>query len=382
MNDEQKRIYQDALKDVVGEILGQLTAAIGKIAKIAKRKFALSDDAKGAIGELITARGVAAIADRNAPLDAAVWTQAFIAQIVPLIKDHAKLTAQHQEALSKVVEEGTGRLFDVVRLVRQQSLIVPTDAKAEINKLLSLWETNWNMPDQYAFEAAQEMPGLHPTLALIKAHSYIRRLRGQNEKEQIKLAKARALSKKLHDEPITNAGTRTLVDFAKRWLLSLLNATPFNNFTWIEVNHEGLQIYTPLAAVSQRTIRYPQLVDGQVVLSVNPPVYLDQILGLLKQFRRNVMTPWGEIIVYEPGSGRNIARAIALWPDQKIKEMREALETLSILENPYRRHKRLPRLRDLLIYYETFGDDGWDQLAELDDHDADPDSGNGNLIVA
>jgi len=225
-------------------------------------------------------------------------------------------------------------------------------------------ETNWAMPEEYAFKKAQDIAQLSPIEALREAKQYIESLREQNRTAQSKIDAAVKRKQELAEHPITNAGPRGLKGFIQRWALSLLNATPFTNFNWIEVNQDGLQIYTPLATVSQRTITYKQIEGGAVVFSVDPPAYLDQILGFLRQFRRTVTVPWGELVVYEPGSGRTIARAIAMWPYDKQKEMTDALRYLALLNQPYQGYKRLPRLRDLLIYYDIHDDE---DLADLND---------------
>lgn len=152
--------------------------------------------------------------------------------------------------------------------------------------------------------------------------------------------------------PLTNAGSRGLQGLFQRWLLTTLNATPTSGLNWMEVTKDGLQIYQPLATVSQRAIKHKQVRDGQVVLSVNPPAYFDSFLGILRQFRRDVDTPWGEIVIYEGGSGRVIASAIALAPGKKLKQIRNALELLHLAENEAEGFRRIPQLQDLLIYVD------------------------------
>ncbi len=249
-----------------------------------------------------------------------------------------------------------------------QNLSADPDRRA-LDKIRALLEqraeTNWAMPDEYAFKKAHDIARLSPLEALREAKQYIEGLREQNRTAQSKIDAAQKRKQELAEHPITNAGPRGLKGFIQRWALSLLNATPFTNFNWIEVNQDGLQIYTPLATVSQRTITYKQIEGGAIVFSVNPPAYLDQILGFLRQFRRTVPVPWGELVVYEPGSGRNIARAIAMWPYDKQKEMTDALKHLALLNQPYQGYKRLPRLRDLLIYYDVHDDENLEDLNDL-----------------
>ncbi|MEZ4728912.1 MAG: hypothetical protein R3E79_17405 [Caldilineaceae bacterium] len=233
-------------------------------------------------------------------------------------------------------------------------------------------ETNWAMPDEYAIRVAQDIAQRAPLDALQAAKRYIDDLRQQNAGVQARVVAAEKRRQELAEHPITNAGPRGLKGFLQRWALSLLNATPFSNFNWIEVNQNGLQIYTPLAPVSQRTVTYEQIRSGAIVLSVDPPVYLDQLLGFLGQFRRNIPVPWGELVVYEPGSGRYIARAIAMWPREKLKEMMDALAQIQIAQQPYQGYKRLPRLRDLLIYYDVHDDENLDDLQDLLSDEAPP----------
>lgn len=152
--------------------------------------------------------------------------------------------------------------------------------------------------------------------------------------------------------PITNAGSRGWRGVVQRWLLTTMNATPTSGLNWMEVTKDGLQIYQPLATVSQRTVKHKDVRDRQVVLSIDPPAYFDSFLGILRQFRRNVETPWGEIVIYEGGSGRVIARAIALAPGQKLKQIRTALELLHLAENESEGFLPLPHLYDLFIYVD------------------------------
>jgi len=150
--------------------------------------------------------------------------------------------------------------------------------------------------------------------------------------------------------PITNAGSRGIRGLLIRGLLATLNASPTSGLNWMEVTKDGLQIYQPLATVSQRTIKYPQLAQNQLVISVNPPAYFDAPLGYLKQFFADITTPWGEIVVYEGGGARIVASAVAIWPAAKIKEMRAALELLHLAANEHEGFRRLPRLRDMFLY--------------------------------
>ncbi len=170
------------------------------------------------------------------------------------------------------------------------------------------------------------------------------------EDEKFRLAKER--KEDLKKNPISNVGSRGVWGYIRRQILAAINGTPFSSLNILEVDDTGLQVYLPFAPVSQRTIKYKDLQDKRVLLSVNPPAYLDSVLGYLRQFRKNVPIPIGEIVVYEPGSGKSIASAVAQRPDLKAKEIVAALEQLHRVENPYEKHKRLPRVIDLLIYYD------------------------------
>lgn len=228
------------------------------------------------------------------------------------------------------------------------------EALAKIRQLLNEHEpdTNWEMPAEYAFKCAHEIPSLQPAAAIKRAEEFIKELKEHNVKKQKELVEARKRKEELQQNPITNAGARGIYGFIQRWFLAWLNATPMSNFNWMEVNQEGLNLYQPFATVSLRTIKHKDVKNNEVTLSVDPPAYLDGILAVIKQFRKETDTPWGEIVIFERGGGKVVARAVARWPSQKIKEMKKALQQLHIVENPFEDHKRLPRLRDLLIYYD------------------------------
>ena len=113
----------------------------------------------------------------------------------------------------------------------------------------------------------------------------------------------------------------------------------------------------PFATISKRVVRWRELKSNELTLSVNPPAYLDWLLGFLRQFFKNIVTPWGELVLYERGSGRDIARAVAFWPDTKIKEIRAALEKLSLADDKDANRQIEPRKVDLLTYYDV---DTWE----------------------
>ncbi|MCB0064610.1 MAG: hypothetical protein KDE19_20950 [Caldilineaceae bacterium] len=218
--------------------------------------------------------------------------------------------------------------------------------------------TDWNMPEEFAHRCANELPNLPPIQALQRATEFIEEVRQHNQAEEQKFQAAENYKVELQANPITNAGRRGWQGYLRRQLLAFLNGT-LNSLDRLEVTEQGLQLYQPFATVSQRTITYRDLRERRVVLSVNPPAYLDELLGTLRQFREKVIVPWGEIVVYEPGSGRNIATAIAFRPDEKVAEIRVALAQLHRAENQYENYKRIPRLVDLLIYYDI---ERWGQI--------------------
>ncbi len=361
---EDSAIFADAIADTVIDIVAAVKRLVDGYGR-KNKSIKWSDDDVKAWSNLVGANGTLYLTTRQDEIDVQAFTDDAVKAALDSIKNGQKLTPEQRNELSKTVFSGVEDLQRRIARVREQTKISADDAQKFIAEALSKTDTNWAMPDEYAFEAAQEIDeSLHPTLALIKASTYIQRLRRRNDQQKERVKKARTLREKLKEEPITNAGPRGIRGVVRRWLLSSLNGTPFNNLNWIEVNHEGLQIYTPLSSVSQRTVKQAQLANNAVVLSVDPPAYLDWLIGFLRQFRRNIQTPIGQIIVYEPGSGRNLAEAVALWPDAKIKEMRNALEQLHLLENPYQRYARLPRMRDILIYYDFAGTD-FEELENL-----------------
>ena len=276
-------------------------------------------------------------------------------------------------------------------------------------------ETNWAMPDSYAIECAQQVASLPPLEAWTKAKAFIAKLTEGNKKSTQKYEASKTFREGLKIAPIVNASLSedlpTLIIAPFSWLLRILvpgfirrsiryfiinpiawffrllfsplfwffrlgpiaflitlifraidyfwrttlaslNWTPSSRLNLFTVDVEGLKVYQPFATVSTRTIKLKQLREASVVMSVDPPSYLDGILGLIKQFVKTIPVPLGEIVLYEPGSGKEIARAVAIFPDAKIREMRNALEQLYLAETPYEGQKRLPRLGDLLIYYD------------------------------
>jgi hypothetical protein len=212
-------------------------------------------------------------------------------------------------------------------------------------------ETNWGMPDDIAITLAQELADVPPDQVLERAKGILKGLKETNLKEKEKRAKARERVAELKERPLTNLGQPGLIGYLKRSIVASINATPLIALNFMEVNDKGLQVYTPLAPISQRTFKWRDLTANRIVLSVNPPAYFDWLFGLLRQLRINLSTPWGGITVYEPGSGRTLAEAVALWPDRRIAEFRLALQQVHLVENPFEGYRRLPRLVDLLGYH-------------------------------
>lgn len=227
----------------------------------------------------------------------------------------------------------------------------------EIRRLLSHpIGTNWTMPDEYLM-FAQDIAHLPPAQARARVQEYIDKIRAQNAKQRERFETAVKFRAEIVDNPLTNAGKRGVIGYFWRQILSTLNGTPLTSLNLFELTTDGLQIFQPFLTISKRTVRWRELKNNELTLSVNPPAYFDWLLGFLRQFFRNIVTPWGEIVLYERGSGRDIARAVALWPDSKIRQFRWALEQLSFAENQYEGRKREPRKVDLLTYYEV---EEWD----------------------
>jgi hypothetical protein len=231
-------------------------------------------------------------------------------------------------------------------------------------------DTNWNMPDPYAIGYAQEIAKLPPDEAMARALAVIRELEDKNRKEDQRREEARRRRDYILAHPITNASMFGLIPWLRRFgllgrilsgflslswrsFLATLVGNPTVGLNVLEVDRGGLQIYQPFATVSQRTIKFKDIDSREITISPDPADYFDLILGQLRQFMKEVPIPWGSIIIYERGSGRNIATAVAVRPDKKVKQIREALQALHLLEFPYADHKRLPRLIDLFIYYDV-----------------------------
>lgn len=238
--------------------------------------------------------------------------------------------------------------------------------------------TTWGMPEEYAFKYAHELVNAAPAEALEKAKQFINELREHNAKEDEKFKQAKARKEELKKKPISNVGSRGIWGYIRRQILAAINGTPFSSLNILEVDDSGLQVYLPFAPVSQRTIKFKDIKERKVLLSVNPPAYLDSMLGYVKQFRKNVAIPIGEIVVYEPGSGKTIASAVAQRPDLKAKEIEDALQQLHRVENPYEKHKRLPRVVDLLIYYDL---NHWEMLEHTTPAPEHPDNLDEEIVV-
>jgi hypothetical protein len=233
--------------------------------------------------------------------------------------------------------------------------LTPDDRRAleEIRRLITHpIGPNWAMPSEYLI-FAQDIAHYPPAEALQKVQEYIGKVRENNLKQRGKYEDSVKYKAELNANPITNAGRRGVIGYFWRQFLATLNATPLTSLNLFELNGEGLQIFQPFATISKRTVRWRELKSNELTLSVNPPAYFDWLLGFLRQFFRNIVTPWGELVLYERGSGRDIARAVALWPDAKIREIRTALEKLSLGEDPNANRKIEPRKVDLLTYYDV-----------------------------
>lgn len=222
----------------------------------------------------------------------------------------------------------------------------------QIRRIQQQPPTNWPLPDEYAIRIAQPLAKLPPDQAIAKAKEELAKLQKHNDVLVAKLEEAQKFVEGLKNNPITNLGRHGLRGLFLRWLMSMVNGTPFS-LNWIEVTDKGLELYNPFSPTSMRTITFPQIQSGEIALAVDPPAYFDWILGLIQQFRKKTTTPWGEITVYERGSGKVIANAIAIWPSQKIDQMKAALAQIHRVRNPYEGHKQLPRLVDLLMYYDA-----------------------------
>lgn len=227
------------------------------------------------------------------------------------------------------------------------------DALREIQDILdNTRPTNWELPQELA-SVAFELTYLSPSEALARARHHIKEIQAHNEAQDELFEIAKNVRESLKEDSITNAGGRGLGGFLLRQVLAALNGTPFRALRWFELDESGLHMHQPFDTVSVRTFSYDDITEGKVVLSVNPPSYLDWLIGFTKQFWENVPIPIGEVVAYEPGSGRTIATAVSWRPDKKIAQVMDGLEKIHRASHRYREHKRVPRLIDLLSYYNV-----------------------------
>jgi len=234
----------------------------------------------------------------------------------------------------------------------------PEDSKAlnEIRRILQEHrESNWTMPEKHAM-FAQDIAHDLPAQAYTRVDAYIKNMREHNLKQRQRFEQAQKFKQDIKNDvipEITNAGQRGIIGYFWRSFLATTNATPLSSLNFFEITEDGLLVEQPFVTVSRRVFKFKELANNEITMSVNPPAYLDWLLGFLRQFFRKITSPWGEIVIYERGSGREIARAVALWPEQKIKVFRGALETLHLAENQFAGREREPKKIDLLSYYDV-----------------------------
>ncbi len=241
----------------------------------------------------------------------------------------------------------------------------PDDIKAleEIRRILTEQQiTNWVLPEKHAM-FAQDLVHDTPAVVAARLDAYIKGIRTHNLNQRKRFEAARKFKQAVISDSvpeITNAGQRGIIGYLWRSFLATLNGTPLSSLNFFEITKDGLLVEQPFATVSRRIFKFREIANNEITMSVNPPVYLDWLLGFLRQFFRKVTAPWGEIVIYERGSGREIARAVALWPERKIKEIRDALERLFLADNEFAGREREPKKIDLLGYYV-------EHLRELED---------------
>lgn len=218
--------------------------------------------------------------------------------------------------------------------------------------------SNWVMPDEIA-HFIYDLMKMAPANAKRTADDFRAQRIQDNEKARLNFEKAVAKQKELARSPWTDTGGQGIFSFLLRQLLSFVNSTPFSGLNRLEINQDGLQIYQPFRTVSTRTIRHADLDGRNVVLSVNPPAYFDFLLGLFGQFRltKDISSPWGQLVLYEPGSGQEIGAAVVLWPSEKKKTIEDTLKQLHLANNRFEGYKRVPNMTDLFDDYDT---EGWD----------------------
>lgn len=237
--------------------------------------------------------------------------------------------------------------------------LTPADHEAlrQIREILRRYPGSFGrIEDPLTQQMAQELLHYPPRQAVRKAEEFRERVKQRNDAEEALSDKAKARVAQLKERPVYSLGRSGLFGAFFRSFMASVNATPLSSTNWYELTDRALIFHMPFASVTERPVTHRDLVEKRLELGVNPPVYFDWILGMLKQLRINVQSPWGTITLREPGSGVTLAEIVEIKPSEKLAELRKDLAAIHRASYPYAHHVVLPRLVDLFSYYI----DEWD----------------------
>ncbi|RIK42417.1 MAG: hypothetical protein DCC55_08950 [Chloroflexi bacterium] len=238
--------------------------------------------------------------------------------------------------------------------------LTDTDRKAlkQIRELLRKYPAQYGrLDDPLTQRYAQELLHFRPSEAIVKAEEFRQEVKARNDQEEELAAAAEQRRAELRARPIYSLGYAGLIGVLLRSFVASINWTPLSSPNWYELTDRGLIVHTPLANVTERVVTHRDLQEKRLELGVNPPVYLDRLIGFLKQLRINYRTPWGQITLREPGSGVVLAEVVEIRPDEKLAQIRADLAALHRAADPYANHLILPKLVDFFSYYIDEWDD-------------------------
>lgn len=213
------------------------------------------------------------------------------------------------------------------------------------------------LDDPLTLRYAQELLHFRPSEAIAKAEEFRQQVKAHNDREEELTALAQQRQTELRARPIYSLGYGGLIGVLLRSLMASINWTPLSSPNWYELTDRGLIVHTPLAIVTERVVTHRDLQEKRLELGVNPPAYLDRLIGFLKQLRIKFVIPWGQITLREPGSGVTLAEVVEIKPEEKLAQIRRDLAVLYRAANPYATHLVLPKLVDFYSYYIDEWDD-------------------------
>lgn len=236
------------------------------------------------------------------------------------------------------------------------------EALRQIRELLRKYPGQYGrLDDPLTLRYAQELLHYRPSEAIIKAEEFRQQFKAHNDREEELTELARQRRDELKARPVYSLGYGGIIGVFLRSIMASINWTPLSSPNWYELTERGLIVHTPLANVTERVVMHRDLQEKRLELGVNPPAYLDRMIGFLKQIRISYRTPWGQITLREPGSGVTLAEVVEIRPDEKLAQIRKDLATLHRVANPYATHLILPKIVDFFSYYI----DEWDEEYHL-----------------